>query len=219
MMFTYPIRMLAVGAALQFCATVSLAQASGISCQILFDGTRWTLYDGLDDLKIGPLSAPLTRACDGASAWPDGKYTASGTNGDLRVARSFGSDDFHSLTIKDPRAGIAFSGFASNANSFSMVVHGADKQGNYVPDTRMHILVMAVDGSVLWSRYFKVDGVPYSLGLSGSAPIATVTVKRSATQPNGVDDSYPVVDFFSTGYDSTFGPNGTSQTQRFMGAN
>jgi hypothetical protein len=211
--------MLVVGAALQFFAVVSFAQSSGMTCQVEFDGIKWSLNDSLDDLKAGPLDGPLTRSCDSASPWPQGTYSVSATNGGLRVARTLGSDDFRSLTIKDQDAGIVFSGFASNANSFWMLVHGADKEGDYVPNTSMHILVKAVDGSILWSRYFKVNGVPYTLGLSGMAQIASVTVKRSANQPNGVEDSYPVVDFFSTGYDSSFGgANGATQTQRFMGA-
>ena len=117
-----------------------------------------------------PIAAPLTRACDSASAWPQGTYTVAATNGALRVVRTFGADDYRSITIKDRDAGIVFSDFASNANSFYMVIHGADKQGNYVPDTRMHIMVEGVDGSVLWQRTFKVDGSPYSLGMSSMTP-------------------------------------------------
>jgi len=215
----FPLRMLAVGVALQLCAAMAFAQPSGITCETEFDGTRWSLNDTLDDLKAGPLDGPLTRACDGASAWPQGTYTVRATNGNLRVARTFGADDYRSLTVKDQDAGIVFDGFASNANAFWMVVHGADKQGNYVADTSMHILVMGTDGSVLWSRYFKADGFPYTLGLSGATPIASVTIKRSANQPNGVADSYPVVDVFSTGYDSSFGgADAAKPTQRFLGA-
>lgn len=212
------VRTLAVGAALQICAAASFAQASGVACQMDSSGAIWQLYDGLDDVKLGTLSAPLTRGCSSDSAWADGRYSVTVTNGALRVARTYGSDDFHSLTPKDRDAGIVFSGFAANANSFSMTVHSTDKQGNYVPDTRMHILVTGVDGTVLWSRYFKADDVYYSLGMSGGTPIASVTLKRSPTQPNGVGDSFPVVDFFYTAYDSNYGPNSTAQPQTYLGA-
>ena len=216
---SYPIQKLVAAVALQFCAAISFAQSTGVTCQTEFDGIKWSLDDGLDDLKLGPMTSSLTRGCTADSAWPEGVYTVAATNGNLRVARTFGDDSFRSLTVKDENAGIVFSGFPSDANSFWLLVHGADKEGNYVPDVRMHLEVTAVDGTVLWSKYFKVNGYPYTLGLSGISPLSTVTVKRTPTQPNGVNDSYPVIDVFSIGYDSSFGPGSGLKTQRIMGAN
>lgn len=218
-MFTSPlIRTLVAGMALQLCAAAAFAQASGISCQVSSDGMQTTLADGLDDLGVGTLSAPLTRTCPSDSVWPDGTYTVTTNRGALRVADTFGSPDFHSITTTNRNAGIVFGDFASNANSFYMVIHGADKDGNFVKNTKMHIRVMAVDGSVLWSKHFLVNGSPYSLGLSGPSAIATVELKRVGTQPNGVDESYPVVDVFGITHDSSYGTlKSVSETRRFAG--
>ena len=201
----YPVRMLLVGAVLQLCATISSAQTSAISCEILNDGTRWSLDDSFDDLALSRLDAPLTRACAADSQWPDGTYTVGASHGALRVSESLGAGDGRSIMPLDRHATIVFGRFAPNANSFSMVVHGADKHGRYVKNTKMDLLVKGVDGSVLWAKTMRVNGRVYSMGLSGATPIATVELQLSANQPDGVDGSYPVVDSFSTAYDSTYG--------------
>jgi len=193
-----PIRMLAVAAALQLCAAASFAQASGVSCQLVNDGAQLQLADGLDDLPAGPLAAPLKRSCDPGSPWPEGTYTAGAGRGVLNVVEVFGSADYHGLSAAQKNAAVVFGDFAPDATGFAMVVHGADKDGNFVKNTKLHILVKAVDGSVVWSKHFLVNDVGYSIGLSSSSPIATVEVKRSTTQPNGIDDSHVVVDTFYT---------------------
>ena len=136
-MFTSPlIRTLVAGMALQLCAAASFAQATGISCQVSSDGMQTTLADGLDDLGVGTLSTPLTRTCPSDSIWPDGTYTVTTNRGALRVADTFGAPDFHSITTTNRNAAIVFGDFAANANSFYMVIHGADKDGNFVKNTK-----------------------------------------------------------------------------------
>ena len=212
------VRLSSIAVALQLAAGVSFAQATGVACQLSSDGVQQSLVDGLDDLAVGPLAGTLTRTCDASSAWPGGTYTVGAKRGVLQVVETLGSPDYHSLATGNQDAGMVFGDFAPNANSFWMVVHGADAQGNFVKNTKMHILVKAVDGTVLWSKHFLVNGMPYSLGMSGPSPIATVELKRSVPQINGVDDSLAVVDMFATVHDSSYdGQDVAAQVKRFMG--
>ena len=217
MFASLPVRMLVIGAALQLCAAASFAQASGISCAILNDGTRWDMEDSLDDLSVGKLDAPLTRSCAADSQWPTGTYTVAASRGALRVTESLGSGDGRSLMPLDRRAGVVFDHFAPDANSFTLVIHGADKHGKYVKNTKMDLLVTAVDGTILWSTTLRINGRAYPLGLSGSTPIATVQLQLSANQPDGVENSFPVIDSFSTAHDSSFGGQQALEPQRVMG--
>lgn len=188
------------------------AQHMGIECGVTDSAVSY-LVDHLDDLDNGALDGPLLRSCDASSDWAEGKYAVSAAEGRLRVQRTHGGAGWKSLTTTKKGSTLRFDGFPAMANSFSMVIHGADRNGVYVENTRMHLLVKAPDGTELWSTVLRVNGPYYPLGMVGQSRIGSVELRRLSHQPNDNKAVYAVVDHFEVSEDPAYPPPTSANEQ------
>jgi len=203
-----PHRLVLAGTAvLAFSAGSAFAQ--GIDCSLDPDPDvhfDLKIFDTLDDLRDGPVSAPLVRQCPDSSPTPGASYTLSASAGDLRSVRTYKGTHVHAITTTATDGVLRIDGFAANVNSVGITAYGSDVDGKYVPRTHLVVTVYAPDGSIMESRTFPGTTRHYSLGGTWSVPVGAVELKMLEKQPTVDKPVYPTIEALTVAHDYSMLP-------------